>query len=85
MILGHGDYLSEGIMVLAHLQIVRWLIEHRSDPTAADLRYLFYGGMQNGTAGLFQWKRLAGFRPYRVFCRFVECPKDVAGRARNGR
>lgn len=73
MILGHGDYLNEGVMVLLHLKIVRWLLEQRHEPVAGGLRYLFYGGMQNGTAGLFQWKRLAGFRPYRVFCDFVPC------------
>jgi hypothetical protein len=75
MILGHGDYLAEGVMVLLHLKIVRWLIEKRTEPIAAGVRYLFYGGMQNGTAGLFQWKRLAGFRPYRVSCAFVDCPQ----------
>jgi hypothetical protein len=79
MILGHGDYLAEGVMVLLHLKIVRWLIEQRSDPVGAGVRYLFYGGMQNGTAGLFQWKRLAGFRPYRVFCAFADCPQQPQG------
>lgn len=74
-LLGHGDYLAEGVMVLLHLKIARWLIEGGSDPVAAGVRYLFYGGMQSGGAGLFQWKRLAGFRPYRVECRFVDCPQ----------
>ncbi len=72
-ILGHGDYLAEGVMILLHTKIVRWLIEQRSDPVVAGVRYLFYGGMQSGGAGLFQWKRLAGFRPYRVECQFVDC------------
>lgn len=79
MFLGHGDYLSEGVMVLAHLKIVRWLIEHRGEFAAANLRYLLYGGMQSGTAGLIQWKRLAGFRPYRVFCTFAACPELLQG------
>lgn len=79
MILGHGDYLADGVMVLLHLKIVRWLIEQRSQPLAAGVRYLFYGGMQSGGAGLFQWKRLAGFRPYRVFCEFVDCPQPPEG------
>jgi len=51
----------------------------REEPVAAGVRYLFYGGMQSGTAGLFQWKRLAGFRPYRVFCAFTDCPQPPEG------
>ncbi|MFI7546055.1 hypothetical protein [Actinoplanes sp. NPDC049599] len=65
MILGHGDHLANGVLVLLHHEIVRWVGENQEGPTA-DLRFLMYGGRENGGASLLQWKRQAGFRPYHV-------------------
>ncbi len=72
MLLGHDAHLGEGIMDLGHQHIMRWIIE-RKDPELQGLRYVMYGGMENGTGGLFQWKRRSGFKPYRVYCHEVPC------------
>jgi hypothetical protein len=65
MILGHGDHLANGVLVLLHHEIVRWVGENQQGPTAG-LRFLMYGGRESGGASLLQWKRQAGFRPYHV-------------------
>lgn len=60
MILGHGDFLNDGIMILLHDEVIRWLREH--DATyAVDLRYVMYGADTSGGKGLMQWKRWSGF------------------------
>ncbi len=72
MLLGHGDHLAEGIMDFGHQHITRWIFERKS-PDLQGLRYVMYGGMENGGEGLFQWKRRSGFKPYRVYSRQTEC------------
>lgn len=72
MLLGHYDHLNEGIMDLGHQHIVRWILESGA-PELDGVKYLMYGGMENGTQGLFHWKRRAGFKPYRVYCKKIEC------------
>lgn len=66
MILGHGDYLNQGVLVLLHHEVIRWLSEQR-DGYARDLRWVMYGGMQNGGDSLFQFKRQSGFTPHHVY------------------
>lgn len=64
-ILGHGAYLHDGVLTLLHLSVVRWLHEQR-DGYARGLRYLLYGGAQNGGQSLYRWKRQSGFIPKRL-------------------
>ena len=71
-LLGHHAHLGDGIMDFGHQHIMRWLIDSKA-PEMQGARYVMYGGMENGTDGLFQWKRRSGFKPYRVYCHPVPC------------
>jgi hypothetical protein len=77
-ILGHGDFLKPGALVLLHHEVVRWLSEHRDD-YAKGLRFLMYGGQQNGTDGLFQFKRRSGFTARHVYAYRGEVPPGASG------
>jgi hypothetical protein len=65
MILGHGDHLGDGVLVLLHHEVIRWLSDE-ADGVARELRFVMYGGRQNGGESLLQWKRQAGFTPHHV-------------------
>ncbi|HVT30286.1 MAG TPA: hypothetical protein VHE81_19910 [Lacipirellulaceae bacterium] len=67
-ILGHGAHLANGVMDLCHHHIVEMLLEKRA-AWAANLRYIWYAGMEDGTPGLYQWKRRSGFKPHRFYAR----------------
>lgn len=67
-IMGHGDYLKTGVVKLLFLEVARWLMD-RQDPRAQGLRWLMYGTMEHGGAGLHEWKRLLCFEPANL--RFV--------------
>ncbi len=65
MILGHGNHLANGVLVLLHHELVSWIgTEHES--LTRGVKYLMYGGRENGGESLLQWKRQAGFTPYLV-------------------
>lgn len=64
-ILAHGEHLNKGVLVLLHHEVVRWISKHRNDFTN-ELRFIMYGGAQNGGEGLFQFKRRSGFIAHRV-------------------
>jgi hypothetical protein len=61
----HADYLSKGSLVLMHHAIIEWIIEHRQTYTHG-LRYVMYGGAQNGGQSLYQWKCHSGFKPLQL-------------------
>ena len=65
-IMGHGDYLNQGVLVLLHHEVIRWIGENR-DGLTQGLRYVMYGGVQNGGESLLQFKRQAGFTPHHVY------------------
>ena len=65
MILGHGEHLANGVLVMLHHELVAWAVSQRENLTKG-VRYLMYGGRENGGASLLQWKRQAGFRPHLV-------------------
>lgn len=73
MILGHGDHLRDGIMVLLHHDVVRWASEN-ADGYATGLKYLMYGAVTSGGASLEQWKRWAGFVPRELDGYLTEAP-----------
>jgi hypothetical protein len=64
-IMGHGDFLAQGVVNFVAQKIVEAAI---SEPwgKASRLRYLMYGGAQNGGEGLYNFKRRSGFTPYIV-------------------
>jgi hypothetical protein len=65
-ILGHGDYLRQGIMFALHLHVMRWLLERR-DELARGVELLMYGDWHGPTNGMRHWKWRAGFRPGCVY------------------
>jgi hypothetical protein len=67
-ILGHGDYLQEGIMYQLHYAIIRWVAENRGTRLQG-LDWLLYGGAESGNEGLRQWKKRALFKPGYVVLR----------------
>jgi hypothetical protein len=73
-ILGHGAHLANGVMDLCHHHILKTVLDERPAWTA-NLKYIWYAGMEDGTTGLFQWKRRSGFKPYRIYAqpRVAEC------------
>lgn len=64
-IIGHGDHIPKGILTLLHHDVVQHLYDSEVG-RSSDLRYVMYGGVQNGGNGLYQFKRQAGFKPYIV-------------------
>ena len=64
-IMGHGDYLAQGVVNFVAQKVVEAAItEPWGKPSG--LRYLMYGGAQNGGEGLYNFKRRSGFKPYIV-------------------
>jgi hypothetical protein len=64
-IMGHRDRLGDGVMMLLHHEIMRWLIE-APEPAARDAKALLYGAAEHGGPGLLTWKKRAGFVPGRL-------------------
>ena len=63
--MGHADHLAEGVVNF----IVQKFVElAKTEPwgTASGLRYVMYGGAQNGGEGLYNFKRRSGMTPYIV-------------------
>jgi len=64
-IMGHGDYLAEGVVNFVAQKVVEQALTAPWGK-ASGLRYLMYGGAQNGGEGLYNFKRRSGFNPYIV-------------------
>jgi hypothetical protein len=77
-IMGHRDRLADGVMLLLHHEIVRWLIA-QEEPAAQGAKVLLYGAAEHGGTGLLTWKKRAGFRPGRL--RLAGAIHDAAERA----
>jgi hypothetical protein len=54
-IIGHGDHLAYGIIKSLFVKMMMWLLDRR-DPQMRGIRYLHYGAIQHGNAGLAHWK-----------------------------
>jgi len=57
-IIGHGDYLREGIMYLLHSYVSSY-VWHNA-------KYIMYGAHTSGTDGLKMWKKRMRFEPYNI-------------------
>jgi hypothetical protein len=42
--------------------IMAWLLA-RGEPATAGIRHLVHGSIEEGSVGLFDWKRYLGFQP----------------------
>jgi hypothetical protein len=64
-IMGHAAHLAEGVVNFVAQKFVELA---KTEPWGAEsgLRYLMYGGAQNGGEGLYNFKRRSGMTPYIV-------------------
>jgi len=71
MLLGHGDYLKDGIMYRLHFAVMEWLLG--DDPDTDGLDFLWYCNWPNFLGGLLLWKKKAGFKPGRLMGAWYGC------------
>lgn len=64
-LLGHGDYLDKGVV---NFLIQEFIAGAMTEPWGklSGLKYVMYGGAQNGGQGLFDFKRRSGLSPFVV-------------------
>jgi len=76
-ILGHGDYLADGIMYRLHLAIMEWMLDPARDhrEITDGIRYIVYAQYFCGNRGLRQWKKKLLFQPARLY----QDPKRIGG------
>ena len=60
--IGHGAALTDGVTKMLMFDIMQWLLA-RADPCAKGVRFLVHGFLEEGGAGLIDWKRYLAFRP----------------------
>jgi hypothetical protein len=65
-LIGHDKYLADGIMYHCHFKIIEWLMLE-DNLLSKGAKFLMYGGVGNGGAGLWQWKRSVGFVPHHIY------------------
>jgi glycosyltransferase involved in cell wall biosynthesis len=64
VLLGHGDYLNDGVMYQLVVHIVRYLTERKR--TGNQVKYLMYDSFLGASEGMIMFKQKLGFKPYRV-------------------
>jgi hypothetical protein len=62
-VMGHADFLRDGVMKLLFFDIVRWLMDPQ-DPNVQGIQYFLYGAIEHGRPGMFEWKRRLQFKPF---------------------
>ena len=75
MILGHGDYLKDGIIYFLHFYIQK-LIRESDNERYKGIAGTAYHAMLNGTKGLIFWKHKAGFAQYHIV-KVLSIPKPI--------
>lgn len=65
--IGHGDHLADGVTKLLLFEIMRWLLA-RENGAVQGLETLFYGTVEEGNAGLLDFKRYMAFAPALIDC-----------------
>jgi len=75
MILGHGDYLKDGIVYFLHFYIQK-LIRESDNERYKGIAGTAYHAMLNGTKGLIFWKHKAGFAQYHIV-KVLSIPKPI--------
>jgi hypothetical protein len=74
-LIGHKDFINDGVMKQLHYQIMQWLFEP-ANPDAKGLEYLVHGSVERGNDGFFFWKKKALFTPYLIELIAPELPGD---------
>jgi hypothetical protein len=77
--IGHGSYVSQGIMKFLHVQLVRWVLEP-DNPLTQGVEYFNYGVVERGGDGLFFWKKKGLFAPYVATVSQQALPEDFSAR-----
>ena len=62
-ILGHGEFLKDGIMYFLNQKIIDFLINHNKK-NDINIEYILYAGWDDGGIGLQRWKKRNLFRPF---------------------
>ncbi|MDX1454550.1 MAG: hypothetical protein R3217_03755 [Gammaproteobacteria bacterium] len=62
MIIGHGDYLKDGVVNRLHLGVMEWLLE-AGNACGEGFKSLMYAGYYQGGDGLRRWKKRFAFEP----------------------
>lgn len=62
-IIGHGDYLNDGIMIFLHLNILEKIIFNKECSYGKGIKYIFYAGHYSGNDTLIKWKEKLFFSP----------------------
>lgn len=60
--IGHGAALADGVTKRLMFDVMAWLLA-RGEPATSGIRYLLYGHIEEGSIGLFDWKRYLGYQP----------------------
>jgi hypothetical protein len=74
-LIGHRDFMNDGIMKLLHCHILHWLLDS-GDPDVQGLEYVVHGSIERGNDGIFFWKKKALFMPYLIELVATELPED---------
>ena len=74
-LIGHRDFLHDGIMKLLHCHIAHWLLDS-GDPDVLGLEYVVHGSIERGSDGIFFWKKKALFTPYLIELVATQLPDD---------
>ena len=74
-LIGHRDFMNDGIMKLLHCHIVHWLLDS-DHPDVQGLEYVVHGSVERGNDGIFFWKKKALFMPYLIELVATELPED---------
>ena len=74
-LIGHGEHLHNGIMMLLHTEILAWLL-NPENLHATGVDYLTNGTLERGNEGMFFWKKKALFAPCLVQLIEQPLPED---------
>ena len=74
-LIGHCDFMNDGIMKLLHCHILHWLLDSKEDDVN-DLEYVVHGSIERGSDGIFFWKKKSLFTPYMVDLSVTDLPAD---------
>jgi len=74
-LIGHSDFLPDGIMKLLHCHVLHWLLD-ANNPDVLGLEYVVHGSIERGNEGIFFWKKKALFAPYLVDLVGLGLPED---------
>lgn len=61
-LIGHGAALTDGVTKMLMFDIMTWLLA-RDEPATRGIDHLLHGYVEEGSVGLFDWKRYLAYTP----------------------